>query len=98
MTFQLRFLASAEQELRETAHWYDSHSDGTGVRFRACIADAMSAIATSPLSFRCLPSEPTVRSALVKHFPYAVIFSIEAEHILVLAIAHTRRQPGYWSR
>jgi toxin ParE1/3/4 len=29
-------------------------------------------------------------------FPYAVRYTIEADYILIVAIAHGKRQPGYW--
>jgi len=34
------------------------------------------------------------RSGLGK--PFAVIYSIEPDHIRIIAIAHTKRKPGYW--
>jgi hypothetical protein len=29
-------------------------------------------------------------------FPYAVLYSIEDDYILIVAIAHGKRRPGYW--
>jgi toxin ParE1/3/4 len=29
-------------------------------------------------------------------FPYAVLFSIEEDYILIVAVMHCRREPGYW--
>ncbi len=31
-------------------------------------------------------------------FPYSVIFREEANSILILAIAHAKRRPGYWAK
>jgi hypothetical protein len=36
------------------------------------------------------------RRCLVPKFPYSIIFSIEPEFILVVAVAHAKRKPGYW--
>jgi hypothetical protein len=33
---------------------------------------------------------------LIERFPYAVVYGIEDETIIVIAIAHTRRKPTYW--
>lgn len=30
--------------------------------------------------------------------PYAVLYSIEPNFILIIAIAHDRREPGYWKK
>jgi plasmid stabilization system protein ParE len=37
------------------------------------------------------------RRALIKDFPYAVIFR-EAKKIQIVAIAHGKRRPGYWRK
>jgi hypothetical protein len=33
---------------------------------------------------------------LLRRFPFGIIYSIETELILVIAIAHHGRRPGYW--
>lgn len=33
---------------------------------------------------------------MVRVFPYQVLYTIEADYILIVAIAHGKRQPGYW--
>lgn len=47
-----------------------------------------------PFRFRVL-REP-FRRCLVPEFPYAIVFTIEPEFILVIALAHVKRRPGYW--
>jgi len=37
-----------------------------------------------------------VRRALVRRFPYGVFYVVEGQALLVLAVAHVRRQPAYW--
>lgn len=31
-------------------------------------------------------------------FPYAVLYTIEVDYILLIAVMHCHREPGYWSR
>jgi toxin ParE1/3/4 len=38
-----------------------------------------------------------VRRAVVPRFPYVVLFYVRRGVAIVLAIAHGRRRPGYWS-
>ena len=38
-----------------------------------------------------------VRRALVRGFPYVIFFYVRRGVAIVLAIAHGRRKPGYWS-
>lgn len=29
-------------------------------------------------------------------FPYAILYSIEADYVLIMAVMHCHREPGYW--
>jgi hypothetical protein len=40
--------------------------------------------------------EPGVRRVVLRRFPYALIYAIKPQEILVLAVAHHSREPGYW--
>lgn len=33
---------------------------------------------------------------LLKRFPYGIIYAQLDERILILAVAHAKRSPGYW--
>jgi toxin ParE1/3/4 len=37
------------------------------------------------------------RRYLMKHFPYALVYTVSGEEIRVLAVAHHSRRPGYWA-
>jgi hypothetical protein len=37
-----------------------------------------------------------IRRCRLSRFPYAVIYAPEPEEILVIAIMHMHRRPGYW--
>jgi toxin ParE1/3/4 len=39
-----------------------------------------------------------VRRCLTKVFPYAVLYTIEQDCVLILAVMHCHREPGYWRR
>jgi hypothetical protein len=43
-----------------------------------------------------LPGDVAVRRATVRQFPYRIAYLMLDETIRVLAVAHTRRAPGYW--
>ena len=38
----------------------------------------------------------SIRRRLVRRFPYAILYTIEADHILIIAVMHGHREPGYW--
>ncbi len=41
--------------------------------------------------------EPEIRRFLFTHFPYALIYGIDRETIVVIAVAHLHREPRYWA-
>jgi hypothetical protein len=51
-------------------------------------------IRASPERWRIL--EGNVRRCLTRVFPYAVLYSIETDYVLIIAVMHCRREPGYW--
>ncbi|AUX43028.1 uncharacterized protein SOCE26_044680 [Sorangium cellulosum] len=40
--------------------------------------------------------EPGVRRLTLQRFPYGLLYVVEPDRILVLAVMHLRRRPGYW--
>lgn len=40
--------------------------------------------------------EPGIRRALFRGFPYALHYMLRIDHVLVLALSHQHRRPGYW--
>ncbi|MDP1613504.1 MAG: type II toxin-antitoxin system RelE/ParE family toxin [Sulfuritalea sp.] len=68
--------------------------DGLGSRSIDTVEAAVARIVEAPSSWRIV--EDDIRRCLTKVFPYAVLFSIEEDYILIVAVMHSRREPGYW--
>jgi hypothetical protein len=43
-----------------------------------------------------LEIEPEIRRSLLARFPYTIVYGIDAQTIIVIAVAHTHREPRYW--
>jgi hypothetical protein len=43
-----------------------------------------------------LQSPFEIRRAPMKHHPYLVVYAILPDQLIIIAIAHTSKQPGYW--
>jgi len=41
---------------------------------------------------------PQIRRCRLHRFPYSVIYTQDGADILVLAVAHQHRKPGYWRK
>ena len=88
------FLPEAEQEMLEAAQYYQSQSPGLGSNFLSEVERAVNSIATSPDTWRIL--EGDLRRRLIRTFPFGILFRVDPEEIVIIAVAHLRKEPGYW--
>lgn len=93
----------AENELVEAAEWYEERGHaGLGVRFVNAVGACLDEVAQAPESFMVLLTERgvVVHRHLVAAFPFQIVFTVQGQgerrSVWVLAIAHLRREPGYW--
>ena len=96
MSYELRFHGAARSELREAAHWYEARGSGLGAEFLAAVEACLARLVEKPAAFPELRRAPGVRRALLRRFPYALVFLVHGETITILAMAHGRRRPLYW--
>jgi len=88
------FLPQAEQEMLEVAKYYESQAGGLGANYLSEIERAVAAIAESPEIWPII--EGKLRRRLVRRFPFGILYCIDPNEIVVVAVAHLRRKPGYW--
>lgn len=43
------------------------------------------------------PAASNTRRMVIHRYPYSIVYRIDSDTLRVLAVAHHRRQPGYWS-
>ncbi|HEY3604862.1 MAG TPA: type II toxin-antitoxin system RelE/ParE family toxin [Sporichthyaceae bacterium] len=101
MTRRIQLEAEAIAELEDAALWYDQQHPGLGARFLAAVEETLDRLGRWPEAAPLvdgLPIELGVRRAAVRQFPYRIAYLVLDETIRVLAIAHTRRAPGYWQQ
>jgi len=84
----------AVDEFEQAARYYAKRQPGLEQRFIACVDSALRRVAGE--SERWPLFEEDIRRRLVHIFPFAVLYSIESECVLVVAIMHCSREPGYW--
>ncbi len=88
------FHYEAEDELGESAVFYESRVVGLGESFTSEVQRAVNMIRDHPDLGSSLGAK--VRRVLVRRFPYSVLYRHEAGRIFILAVAHQHRRPGYW--
>ncbi len=90
------FRSQAEEELEEAQGWYEERTRGLGQEFVTCVQAAIEAIRRNPEQFQRVDGE--VRRALVRRFPYAILYLADPEAIAIIAVFHSSRAPADWQR
>ncbi|WP_437737907.1 type II toxin-antitoxin system RelE/ParE family toxin [Sorangium sp. So ce1335] len=84
----------AEREAHEAFLWYAARDPNVAERFEAQVLAAFDRIADAPE--QGLEIDPGVRRLLLQRFPYGLLYAVEPDRIVVLAVMHLRRRPGSW--
>jgi len=91
-----RLLSRARDDLEAGVSYYESEYPGLGDEFALEVRRLCRLIAESPaVGFEL---KPDVRRRILRRFPYSILYTIDDSEILIVAIAHQSRRPGYWSR
>ena len=99
MSRPVAFEPEASHELEAAALWYEARRSGLGLTFLAAVDRTVDHLATWPDAGSLVPGVPAhleVRQMPVVRFPYRVAYLVTSRELRVLAVAHTRRRPGYW--
>lgn len=89
-----RFLTPADIEMTEASIFYEDATSGLGVEFLVEVQRVIDLVREHPQFGPSL--DPQFRQAFLHRFPFSLIYSIEADSILIVAVAHQRRRPEYW--
>jgi plasmid stabilization system protein ParE len=90
----IEFHPEAAEEFEAAVEWYEAHETGLGLDFAVEIHAAIYRAAAMPDAWTRLSGN--VRRVLVNRFPYGVLYESRDARLLVLAVMHLRREPGYW--
>lgn len=92
----LEFLPEASVELYEAADYYESKQEGLGRRFRNEVLEVCGLIVQQPHLWR--ERVGGYRRVNCPVFPYYIAYFIRRDLIVVAAVAHGHRRPGYWKQ
>jgi hypothetical protein len=94
-----RVLAEAEAELLSAMLFYEDRHEGLGQDFYDRVSETMMAIGRNPKRYPVYEGKSLSRifhRAPVERFPYIVVYQVRDDETLVVAVAHSSREPGYW--
>lgn len=84
----------AKTEFDEICQYYQRQKTGLGDDFTEMVRQGLQRLLAQPES--CPVEFGDIRRAVLKRFPYKLLYSIETDHLYVIAIAHQHRKPDYW--
>ena len=91
----VRFLTLAQKEVDDAFVWFDERVEGKGIEFLDELDRVVRLVKVYPLA--AVEIEPEIRRCLFARFPCSLIYGIEDETIVVIAVAHARPSPRYWA-
>lgn len=92
--YTLRVSPKAAREIRTAKAWYSARNPAAARAFAEELDSSLQSLIVSP--DRWPKFSPAVRRYVMPRFAFNVLYRIRDNEILVLAIAHQRRRPGYW--
>ena len=90
------FHPAARVELLDAAAYYEARAAGLGAQFVDEAERVVATLAGSPGLGAPVLGHDALRRWPLRRFPYYVLYRIDAPALLILAVAHERRRPGYW--
>lgn len=94
MNLPVRLLPEAKAEFDAAADWYEQQRAGLGADFIARVREVLNRISSNPQLHSMVYGD--VRKAVVRQFPYVVLYQEEAGEVVVIAVFHTARDPAAW--
>jgi plasmid stabilization system protein ParE len=93
MSLPIRFLPEAKREFDNAVDWYEQHA-GLGNDLVTRVREVLNRISINPLLHAVTYKD--VRKAVVRRFPYVVLYREEAGAVVVVSVFHTSRDPSIW--
>jgi len=91
---RLEFFDEALEEAENAARWYAVRSESAALSFVAELDAAFEHIATRAETWPIYDHD--TRRFLLRRFPYHGVYREESTRVVVIAVAHAHRRPGYW--
>jgi len=91
---KVRILEVALVELEDAVDFYNGECPGLGYEFADEVFNTIARVSRNPMSWQLLSLN--ARRCLTHRFPYAVVYRVSEDQIIVAAIMHLHRNPDSW--
>jgi plasmid stabilization system protein ParE len=86
----------AWQEIEGAANWYGERSEDASVGFVAAVSDALDSVSETPQRWPAYLYG--TRRFVLQRFPFSVVYLDDPDTVNIVAVAHSKRKPGYWKK
>lgn len=100
MLAKLRLLRWVEEDLAGQRDYYETERPGLGDDFMQHVAAAIEQARRFPRSGVRVTDRryaTEVRRFQISRFPFHVFAAIHDDQVVIVALAHHKRRPGYWA-
>ena len=94
MTRPLLLRPEATAEIEEAREWYEQRRPGLGDEFMAAVREGLTAVEVAPQRYPIVRRD--VRRAMLRRFPYSLLYIMEPDRTVVIACFHGKRNPRRW--
>jgi len=91
-----RFLPLARAEPLEAARFYRTRDVDVAQSFQEDVRRAIDFILIRPKA-SALVRRRRIRRKILRRFPYSLYYAVKEDFVLIVAVGHHSRRPGYWS-
>ncbi|MFW5920536.1 MAG: type II toxin-antitoxin system RelE/ParE family toxin [Polyangiales bacterium] len=95
----VRYELEAAEEFAGAVGWYEDEVPGLGTALLEEVEGVLEGLRRgTSVSLRVAEvNDPAVRRVSLSRFPYSVVYIEHGEEVRIVAIAHHKRRPGYWT-
>ena len=90
----VKFIEPALLEMDDAIKYYNEQLDSLGNRFYSEVIATIALIQLFSDSWN--QCSLNTRKAILKAFPYNLIYAMDSDTIVIIAVAHHHRKPDYW--
>lgn len=95
----LEIRQEALQEVEAAFLYYENQVRGIGSKFLNALEEGYKLILSNPKAWTVIEhGHPPLHRCLLRRFPYGLIYMLDEKKLIVVAVMHLARKPGYWKK
>jgi plasmid stabilization system protein ParE len=94
--YEIEVLPWAIDDTRETYLYLLERDERLADEFQRRVTEALRALAETAHHYQA--REDAIRRCPLKKFPHGIMYELQGDRVIVYAVAHPKRQPGFWKK